>query len=335
MKVCSIGYGRRGKTLIGELAAVTDVEVGGVYDPYEQNVGTLRPYGDVENMLLKERPDIVLDVTPPQFRFENILACEKHGVSLICEKPLLFTKRQDVILGRIKINVYPAYQLEFDTFIGKAFEIAEKLSIHSIELSQRVSLTAQGWRQKREIALGGCLLDNGSHLIQLIVQRYGMPERVSARFHDTEKGIERSASATLVYPHVVCGIHTDWMSPVGKETKITLVGQNQEVSFVGTNEGVRLWQSSVTHRGNWSTRKELHFYERRGLERDIKNNPHNQTNYNPTRRMLSFFVEDVRKRKGTRSAYARSAFKTALLTSRVIHKLYGSENSAGGFRYEL
>lgn len=324
MRVCSIGYGRRGKTLIGELEAIEGVEVTATCDPYEQDTGALRPYKDVRSMLMKESPDAVLDVSPPKCRFENILMCEKYGVPLICEKPLLFSRREERVLEGIKINIYPAYQFQFDVFIAKGFEIAKSLSIISIQLSQRVSLMPQGWKRQKEIALGGCLLDNGSHLIHLIVQKYGLPERVFARLGQADDGIERVADGTLVYPHFVCDIHTDWMSPVGKETKITLVGQDHEVRFVETNEGVRLSKSSLKHRGDWSTKKELHFYERRGLERDIKRNPLNQTNQNPTRRMLRFFIEDVRNGVAGPSAFARTAFCTALLTSRVIHKLYES-----------
>ena len=324
MKVCFIGFGRRAKTFIGELAAFSDVEVAAVCDPYEK-IGALCPaYDNVQSMLQTERPDVVIDVTPPKFRFENILRCDKAGVPLICEKPLFFSKREEDILRGISISVYPAYQLQFDGSISKAFEIAKKIGIETAELSQRVSVTPLGWRDRKEIGLGGCLLDNGSHLVQLLVHNFGMPANVFSHLQGPKSGVERVASSIIVYPQFICRLHTAWTSPIGKETRIALTGKNEEVCFLETNEGVRLWKSGLTHAGDWSARKEQYIYERRGLERDIRRNPFNQTRHNPTRQMLRAFFDDAKKGASAPSTYAQSLFETALLTSRVIHKLYES-----------
>ena len=128
MKICFIGFGRRGKTLYGDLLNIEDVEVVGICDPGASNPFPAKRYASVSMMFKEAHPDLVIDVTPPAYRFDNILLCNKFQIPVICEKPFLFTRQQINRLRKITISVYPGYQFWFDVGIQKAFTFFKNIT---------------------------------------------------------------------------------------------------------------------------------------------------------------------------------------------------------------
>lgn len=328
MRICFIGFGRRGKTLYGELLKIQNNRVSGICDPFEKGDFPAKRYSDASEMLGAEKPDLVIDATPPGNRFHNIILCNEFRIPVICEKPLFFTASQVRRLKTLKISVYPAYQLQFDSMLQKLFSLAEKEKIQSISFSQRVNLKPGGWKLQKNVSQGGALIDNGSHLINLAILKFGMPKAVFAKVARENRGIESEVDCLLFYKNFTCKIHVDWHSPVGKETRIGITSLGCDIHFFETNQVSKLWTASVDNENEWSRRREEYYYERRGLERDMKMNAFNQMSPSATQAMLSEYIHDVRKNfKRNQSAMAKKSLDAALSTAIVIKHLYASNNA--------
>lgn len=323
MKICFLGFGRRGKTLYGHLMSLPNVSVVGVFDPISVDSSPVTQYHNARSMLAKCNPDLVIDASPPKYRFKNILLCNDLKVPLVCEKPLLFSAKEVVALEGVKIPVYPAYQLNFDAEINKFFELASKNKIQNVRLSQQVNLNTKGWRAKRGISGGGVLADNGAHLINLSVKQFGLPVSVFAAVSKREHGIDSIAEAFLWYKGFLVTIGASWHSPVGKETALTINTDSESVRFVETNQSKLLWVSYAKIEGEWTYRVEETWFVARGLDRNIKANPLNKTHKDATLRMLEDILHDISATK-RRSAMATKEFRVALQTSEVIEALYRS-----------
>lgn len=324
MKICFLGFGRRGKTLYGHLASIKGISVAGIFDPVCEVSYPVKYYADSRTMLSECMPDLVVDAAPPKYRFNNIMLCDEFKVPLICEKPLLFSKKQLGKLKKVKINIYPAYQLNYDGLIQKTFSVANIKDIQSIALAQKVNLKLKGWRSDKRIAGGGALSDNGAHLINLVVKKFGLPRKVFANSVSIKSGVESAIDGLLWYSNFTVKFSANWNSPVGKETRIDITTNIKDVHFIETNQGKSLRTNFSVSNGEWTQQTEESFYESRGLDRDLSKNPFNQSSGDATARMLSIFVDDVISCHGRRSVLARVGFQAAIETARVIDALYES-----------
>jgi predicted dehydrogenase len=328
MKICFFGFGRRGKTLYGHLASLPDVSVAGIFDPISTYSYPAQYYRDTRTMLAECEPDLVIDASPPKYRFKNILLCNEFMVPIVCEKPLLFSAKELSTLKRVKISVYPAYQLNFDAEIRKFFELAEEGSIRSVTLSQQVNLNASGWKINPAISGGGTLSDNGAHLINLSAKHFGLPHSVFATISMKRQGVDSIADALLWYGNFIVKIGVSWHSPVGKETALTIATDSKSIYFIETNKEKSLRVSFADAEGKWTRRIDEHWYASRGLDRNLKVDPFNKMQRGATRCMLEAIIQDVSTHGKRRSPMAANEFRTALQTSRVIEALYSSVKRA-------
>ena len=105
-------------------------------------------------------------------------------------------------LKRFKIKIYPAYQLDYDQYINKAFELIGKSKILEIDASQRVRVQQTGWKDSKRVSGGGTLIDNASHFINIAISKFGLPKRAFSSLSFIENNIEQSCDVIFVLRYV-------------------------------------------------------------------------------------------------------------------------------------
>lgn len=324
-KIAFIGFGRRGKTIFGALLKRSEVEIVGVFDPDPSSslAQSIRLFTSVEK-LLQEKPDIAIISTPPNEHFESIQLCNRFGINVLCEKPLVIKADELAKLEKFKIKIYVAYQMMSDTSIRKALDLVQKQKIHSIEASQRVSLAPSGWKLDKEMAGGGTLLDNSSHLINLAIAQFGMPRQALAFLdHFIKEEIEQWSDVILFYPDFNFKVHSDWMSAVSKDNRLTIFAEKYDICYREKNDFSTLFTLSSQPAGSWMTRVRTSYYLPRGLERDTKKDPLNKISGDSALDvMLAEVIEDL---DNNDSVFYRRQLSVAKMTNEIIERLYRSK----------
>lgn len=166
-------------------------------------------FDDIEEMLGYEQLDAVVICTPNHLHESHIMAALGAGLHVLVEKPLATStaSAQRIVQsaeradGMLMVGMNHRYRP--DAQIVRSFVQSGELGdIESVRGSWHVfrpSRAQLGWRQRRELAGGGVMLDLGLSVLDLGFWLAGnpAPERVSASLGPLkeESGVEQSGSA--------------------------------------------------------------------------------------------------------------------------------------------
>jgi len=135
----------------------------------------IRAYGSFESMVNDPEIDALIIGSINPYHYEQIGAAIAHGKHIMVEKPVVTDFEQlDEIERRSTekgIKIFPAHNFVYRRAVREAKEIIEagKLGqiIHSSFITTHTISDAhsKGWRAKKEIGMGGALIDSGHHLI--------------------------------------------------------------------------------------------------------------------------------------------------------------------------
>ncbi len=194
-----------------QLAAICDVDlpkaralserfgIGGVFD-------------DIEDLLGHSTIDALLIATPNHLHEPHILAGLAANAHVLVEKPIALTaaaaqrvakaaeKKNKVVMAGMTHRYRPDAQA-VRSFVQSG-ELGEIDSIRSSWHVARPARTALGWRQRKDEAGGGAMLDLGLTMLDLCFWLAGnpAPARVSAALVRLkgERAVEQSGSAYVV-----------------------------------------------------------------------------------------------------------------------------------------
>jgi predicted dehydrogenase len=170
-------------------------------------------FDDIEDLLRFEALDAVVICSPNHLHESHILAALSAGLHVLVEKPLAMTaasaqrivraveKRQRVVM----VGMNHRYRPDVQT-VRSFVQGGELGTIESVRGSWHVfrpSRNQLGWRQRRDQAGGGAMLDLGLSILDLGLWLGGnpVPVRVSASLDaGKDRSVEQSGSA-----FVVCG----------------------------------------------------------------------------------------------------------------------------------
>jgi len=199
--------------------------------------------------LLKQDLDGVVIATPNCFHAEQSIAALEQGIAVFCQKPLArnafetrrvveAARRADRLLGvDLSYGAMPAMQkinrLVASSELGKIFAI--DAVFHNGYGPDKT------WFYDYVLAGGGCVLDLGSHLLDLALRPLGFPRIACVQSSLFAKGemaadrvVEDYAVATLeTEAGAVLNLSCCWNMHVGREARI-------EITFYGTEGGARL-----------------------------------------------------------------------------------------------
>lgn len=194
-----------------ELAAICDTDLPKAR-ALATRFGIPDVFDDIEDLLGHERVDALLIATPNHLHESHILAALAAGCHVLVEKPLALTaaatqklakaaeKRGRVMMAAMTHRYRPDAQA-VRSFVQNG-ELGEIDSIRSSWHVARPARTALGWRQRKDEAGGGAMLDLGLTMLDLCFWLAGnpTPARVSASLvrPKGERAVEQSGSAYVV-----------------------------------------------------------------------------------------------------------------------------------------
>lgn len=176
-------------------------------------------FTDYRTLLERVDVDFIVVATPHDQYLEIIEAAAARGVHVLKEKPfarsLAEARRIQRIAERSGIQVMTALQRRFNPIYTTFFQLIDGIG-RPFYLDIRYTIFTNsphaGWRGRRERAGGGCIIDMGYHMIDLLMWYFGVPNRVftqlSADAVDScAYDAEDTATILFAYPgglHGVC-----------------------------------------------------------------------------------------------------------------------------------
>ncbi len=237
------------QTGLAEIAALHDVHSDAASEA--QKISADAAVCSAFEELLRQDLDGVVIATPNRFHAEQAIAALDRGVSVFCQKPLArnaqetqsildAAQRANCLLGvDLSYSAMPAMQtisslVESDA-LGKIFAIDVKF--HNGYGPDKP------WFYDFELSGGGCVLDLGSHLIELALRPLGYPNitRVQSSLFSNGALLPRSSRKTEDYGvatietsvDTVINLSCSWNLNVGCDADI-------QVAFYGTKGGAAL-----------------------------------------------------------------------------------------------
>ncbi|HEV8197575.1 MAG TPA: Gfo/Idh/MocA family oxidoreductase, partial [Gemmatimonadales bacterium] len=194
-----------------ELTAICDVDVPKARALAER-FGIRDVFDDIEDLLGHVEVDALLIATPNHLHEDHIQAALRSNAHVLVEKPLSVTsagaqriaraaeKRGKVVMAGMTHRYRPDAQA-VRSFVQSG-ELGEIDSVRSSWHVARFARAALGWRQRKDEAGGGAMLDLGLTMLDLCFWLCGNPTpvRVSAALTKPrgERGVEQSGSAYVV-----------------------------------------------------------------------------------------------------------------------------------------
>lgn len=186
------GIARR-RTLPEGILPASHAELAAVYSPNPaHNAAVAREFGcpaarSVEE-LLGMSPDAVYIASPPAAHLEQVLACARAGVPVLCEKPLgLTVEEAEAMVAACrnrKVLLGTAFMMRFSAQHRAAMDLVRdgrlgRLVLGRAQLSCWYPPIAGAWRQQPDTGGGGALMDLGGHCVDLLECFLGPVEMVS------------------------------------------------------------------------------------------------------------------------------------------------------------
>jgi len=195
LKVGVIGLGHQSlEDHIPAIKASRDVELMGVVDVNEkklklflrENKG-IEGYTQTDDLLKNQKLDFVIIAVPHYLHYEMTKKALVNKIHVLKEKPFAtsltqgkelknFAEKNNVQIGiTLQRRFNPIYSTFFQLIdkIGKPFYVEIKYTFHT-------NKPYEGWRGKKELAGGGCLVDMGYHMVDLLMWYFGLPDAIFA-----------------------------------------------------------------------------------------------------------------------------------------------------------
>lgn len=195
LKGAIIGLGKMGISHAAIVGAHPDVELVSVCDTSAivlnafKKFTVIKTYTDYRKMVDELTLDFALVATPTKFHYEMVKYALDKGLNMFCEKPFSLNAAQGKELVTLAADKSLVNQVGFHNhFIGTFMELKRLLKLNVIGEVVHFTGEAYGpvvtkpkggtWRSKPDEG-GGCLYDYASHVINLIQEIIGRPEKIN------------------------------------------------------------------------------------------------------------------------------------------------------------
>ncbi len=169
-----------------DFVAVTDIDLLKL-EKFKKENPAIHAYTSHEEMFTKEKLDFIILALPHHLHFEVTKSAVLKKINILKEKPFttdlaqarelerLATKNKVIISTTLQRRFNPIYTTfhQFFDKIGSPFFFESKYTFYTNE-------PHTGWRGQKKLAGGGCLIDMGYHLLDLLLWYFGVPDGVIA-----------------------------------------------------------------------------------------------------------------------------------------------------------
>lgn len=244
------GLGKMGISHAAIVGAHPDVDMVAVCDTSSlvlnafNKFSCVKTYTDFEKMISTEKPEFVVIATPTKYHFPMVKYALENGVHVFCEKPFTLTTAQGKELTELAKQKGLVNQVGFHNhFIGTFRELKRLLSKNILGELIHFSGEAYGpvvtkekggtWRSNPEEG-GGCLYDYASHVINLIQEIVGRPEKICGTLLKSfySKGVEDAVYSLLKLENGLSGtLLVNWSDETYRKmsTSLTIQGKNGKI----------------------------------------------------------------------------------------------------------
>lgn len=233
---------------VAEIAAIHDVHTSAVEEA-QQLAGAAAQFSEFAELLNHDLDGLVI-ATPNCFHAEQSIAALERGIAVFCQKPLGRNARETraIVEAAREANRLLGVDLSYRAIpamraIDDLVERGDLGKIFAVDVKFHNGYGPdKAWFRNYSLAGGGCVLDLGSHLVDLALRPLGFPGvmRVqSSLFANGElvrKGsetVEDYGVATIeTEDRVVINLSCCWNMHIGRDADI-------EVAFYGTRGGAK------------------------------------------------------------------------------------------------
>jgi len=234
---------------VAEISAIHDVQASAVEEAQKVSRDAVQ-FSDFEELLNHDLNGVVI-ATPNCLHAEQSIAALKRGIAVFCQKPLgrnAFETRKIVDAARaadrllgvdLSYRAIPAMVAVSDLVesgeLGKVFAVDAKF--HNGYGPDKA------WFRDFSLSGGGCVLDLGSHLLDLALRPLGSPRVTRVQSSLFANGNLLAQGSEAVEDYGVATIETEdgtvinlsccWNLNIGRDAEI-------EIAFYGTRGGAKL-----------------------------------------------------------------------------------------------
>ena len=223
-------------------------------------------YTDWEQMLAKEKLDLVHICTPHHLHETQAIAAMEAGAHVFLEKPIA-TRLEEVdrmiaASERTGHKTTVGHNQLFSAVHQAAMEqiragtIGSVFLVHTEGLSQSHVVgrgVSQQWRTQAKAGGGGPLIDNGYHQVYTALNYVGPPGvRVYARIGRYVQDIEVEDTALVLIEHAngaTTSLQVGWSALAGGTSVNEILGAEGQIRFGGGEMPVSVWRKET---GEWT-----------------------------------------------------------------------------------
>jgi len=262
-----IGLGKMGLSHAAIVGAHPEVDLLSVCDTSSlvldafNKFSKIKTYSDYQKMLNEESLDFVVIATPTRFHYPMAKYAIERGLNVFCEKPFTLNTAQGKELVDLAGKKLLINQVGFHNhFIGTFREL--KRLVNQNVLGELVHFTGEAygpvvtkekggtWRSKPEEG-GGCLYDYASHVINLIQEIIGRPEKICGSLLKSiySAGVEDGVYALLKLKNGLSGtLLVNWSDETYRKmsTSLTIQGKKGKIICDATEIKIFLKEPSVS-----------------------------------------------------------------------------------------
>lgn len=202
LKVGVVGLGHQSlEDHIPAIKSSPDVELAGVVEVDKKKLKlflegnkNVKGYNSFDDLIKKQRLDFVIIAVPHYLHYKLTKKALINKIPVLKEKPLAVSLVQARELKNIaeKNNVPFSITLQrrFNPVYSTFFQLVDKIGCPFFVEAKYTFYTEnpqQGWRGKKALAGGGCLIDMGYHIIDLLMWYFGLPDKVFAEMSCSAK----------------------------------------------------------------------------------------------------------------------------------------------------
>jgi predicted dehydrogenase len=223
--------------------------------------------------LLKEDVDGIVIATPSALHAKQAIQALKEGKAVFCQKPLGRNLEETKAVVSMAKQANKLLSVDYSYRYTKGIRAIKKLidqeKLGKIYAVEAVFHNAYGpdkaWFYDPELSGGGCLIDLGSHLLDLLVYLFNPPTIEVQYAHlltngktitDPRKAVEDFAEAQLnTSTGISIRMACSWKLPVGKDAEISLkiFGTKGGASFHNVNGSFYDFQTDLYYQNSAQT----------------------------------------------------------------------------------
>lgn len=328
-----IGLGKMGLSHAAIVGAHPSVDLISVCDTSSmilegfKRYTSVNTYRDYKKMIDKEELDFVVVATPTKFHYPMVKYAFEHNINVFCEKPFCLISSEGNELVNIARQKSLINQVGYHNhFIGTFRELKRLIGENVIGDLVHFTGEAYGpvvtkekggtWRSKPEEG-GGCLFDYASHVINLIQEIIGHPEKIHGSLLKSiySKGVEDAVYSLMTLDNKLSGVLlVNWCDETYRKmsTSLTIQGKKGKIICDATEIKVYLKDANIKEHleKGWTIKYITDFalpvnFHLRGEEYSAQ---------------IDYFVNNIIR--GENGSY--NTFEQGLYTDKVIEMIIGN-----------